>query len=417
MPALYTITTRASGTILTAAIYNADHQNHVNNGDAAHLGGFSSNTSQMRTQVNPGDVGSESLAISISDELARIRYMIALQRGTTFWYGTIRTSQDGLNYFRNSDLLNFSRQGQANKSYAASAGDPYTADCFYVHNNANQALLVGPGAALAVTDIQSLFVQRVAGQTGIQQMWIGQPFTLAQLIPLRGKTVTVSFSYFAAANFAATNISAILSTGTGAAAAKIAGLTGRVDQSVASFVPSILATTRISGQALIPVNATQMDIIVVWTPVGTAGAQDTIVIGEFKLEEGNTPTPYVHPDPIAELDELAFFYWKTFALGTVPATAAGFPGSLVWNQSIGASLATLGNNVRFTRRMRTTPSIVLFNPISANALGRNSIINADTVAATAVNIDESACGVNFTTAVGSAAGQANNIHLTAEAGI
>jgi hypothetical protein len=133
MPALYTITTRASGTILTAAIYNTDHQNHVNNGDAQHLGGFSSNTSQMRTQTSPGDVGSESLSLSIADELARIRYMIALQRGTTFWYGTAAAGGSGwgFNYLRNSNFLTAQRQGQASQSYPASAGVPYTFDCWY----------------------------------------------------------------------------------------------------------------------------------------------------------------------------------------------------------------------------------------------------------------------------------------------
>ena len=142
MPALYTITTRASGTILTAAIYNRDHQNHVNNGDAAHLGGYSVNTAQMRQQTSPGDVGSESLSLSIADELARIRYMIALQRGTTYWYGTTPSypGAAGNNFLRNSNFLVLSRQGQTTKAYVASAGDPYTADQWYVHNGANQAI-------------------------------------------------------------------------------------------------------------------------------------------------------------------------------------------------------------------------------------------------------------------------------------
>lgn len=86
MPALYSITTRASGTILTAAIYNADHQNHVNNGDAAHLGGYEASVGQMQAQTSPGDVGSENLGVSIADEFARIRYIIAAIKGTTFWY-------------------------------------------------------------------------------------------------------------------------------------------------------------------------------------------------------------------------------------------------------------------------------------------------------------------------------------------
>ena len=88
MPALYSITTRADGTILTAAIYNADHQNHVNNGDATQLGGYSTSVAQMQSTTNPGDVGSESLAASIADELARLRYVLALRfsNSSSNWY-------------------------------------------------------------------------------------------------------------------------------------------------------------------------------------------------------------------------------------------------------------------------------------------------------------------------------------------
>lgn len=96
MPALYTITTRASGTILTAAIYNADHQNHVNNGDAQHLGGYSTNVAQMQTISSPGDIGSENLAAGISDELAHIRYIIQRMRGSTYWYSGTSSGGGGI---------------------------------------------------------------------------------------------------------------------------------------------------------------------------------------------------------------------------------------------------------------------------------------------------------------------------------
>jgi len=86
MPALYSITTRASGTTLTANIYNTDHQNHVNNGDAEHLGGYSDSTSQMQATTDPGNVGSESLASSISDEIERLRYVIKALSGNDQWY-------------------------------------------------------------------------------------------------------------------------------------------------------------------------------------------------------------------------------------------------------------------------------------------------------------------------------------------
>lgn len=98
MPAIYSITTRADGTILTAAIYNADHQNHVNNGDASQLGGYSISVGQMQTQMDPGEAGSESLAVVIADELTRIRFTIAEMKGQALWYPTGVVSMDAVNW-------------------------------------------------------------------------------------------------------------------------------------------------------------------------------------------------------------------------------------------------------------------------------------------------------------------------------
>lgn len=93
MSALYSHTTRATGTILTAAIYNADHENHITYGDAQYLGGWSADATQMRTVSDPGESGTESLSTSISDELERLRFAILeikqdLDSSLTYWYQT-----------------------------------------------------------------------------------------------------------------------------------------------------------------------------------------------------------------------------------------------------------------------------------------------------------------------------------------
>lgn len=89
--ALYTITVRADGTTITGAIYTADHQKHVDNGDAAHLGGSSDDVTAMRALVNPGAVGSEVLPTSIEGEIQRIRYVLKAIGGGTQWYDPVAT--------------------------------------------------------------------------------------------------------------------------------------------------------------------------------------------------------------------------------------------------------------------------------------------------------------------------------------
>ena len=86
MPALYSHTTRATGTVLTAAIYNGDHQNHIDNGIPAQLDDYSSNVSTMQTITDPGEVGTESLATSLAAELERIRFILKELKNSTQWY-------------------------------------------------------------------------------------------------------------------------------------------------------------------------------------------------------------------------------------------------------------------------------------------------------------------------------------------
>ena len=98
MSALYSHTTRSTGTTLTAVIYNSDHQNHIDNGIPAQLDDYSTNATQMQSTTNPGEVGSESLATSLAGELERLRFMhaelAALIKGSVpaQWYSTVEAA-------------------------------------------------------------------------------------------------------------------------------------------------------------------------------------------------------------------------------------------------------------------------------------------------------------------------------------
>lgn len=92
---LYSHTTRASGTVLTATIYNSDHVNHITNQNPQQTGAYSDNVSQMRSQVDPGEQSSESLAGSLAGELERLRYAIAELKGMTYWYETAPNTLNG----------------------------------------------------------------------------------------------------------------------------------------------------------------------------------------------------------------------------------------------------------------------------------------------------------------------------------
>src|SRR5574341_1285814 len=76
MGGLYSITTRSDGTVLTASIYNSDHQNHVDNLTPQMTDDYSTSAVQMQTTTDPGEVGTESLPTSLAGELERLRFAI-----------------------------------------------------------------------------------------------------------------------------------------------------------------------------------------------------------------------------------------------------------------------------------------------------------------------------------------------------
>ena len=94
MPGLYSHTTRSAGTILTANVYNTDHQNHIDNQTPQATDDYSVSAAQMQAQTEPGESGSESLSTSLSGELERIRFAINEVRGKTYWYQTNDASVD-----------------------------------------------------------------------------------------------------------------------------------------------------------------------------------------------------------------------------------------------------------------------------------------------------------------------------------
>lgn len=105
MSALYSITTRADGLILTAAIYNADHQNHVDNGIPSQLDDYSINTTQMQTNTDPGEVGTESLPTSLAGELERLRFAIKEMKGTSQWYETASSSLTSIGLANDNTII------------------------------------------------------------------------------------------------------------------------------------------------------------------------------------------------------------------------------------------------------------------------------------------------------------------------
>jgi hypothetical protein len=86
MPGLYSHTTRSTGTVLTSAIYNNDHLNHITNHIPSQMDDHSPDVATMQTTADPGEQGTESLSTSLKDEIEQLRFAITESKGTTYWY-------------------------------------------------------------------------------------------------------------------------------------------------------------------------------------------------------------------------------------------------------------------------------------------------------------------------------------------
>lgn len=80
--------------ILTYSDLNQEIDNILNNLDPSGAGDYSTNTAQMQTTTDPGEVGTESLATSLAGELERLRFAIQEIKGAgaAQWYSTVGTS-------------------------------------------------------------------------------------------------------------------------------------------------------------------------------------------------------------------------------------------------------------------------------------------------------------------------------------
>ncbi len=86
--------------ILDYPALNAEFDNILNNFNPPGVASYSANVTQMRSTVDPGEIGTESLAPSLAGEIERLRFAIKEIKGAgvTYWYESSATSL--------SDLLN-----------------------------------------------------------------------------------------------------------------------------------------------------------------------------------------------------------------------------------------------------------------------------------------------------------------------
>jgi hypothetical protein len=133
-------------------------------------------------------------------------------------------------------------------------------------------------------------LQRTAGNTASDSMYLLQNMETLNAIPFAGKTVTWSFYARAGANYSGTTTTYFL-TGTGTDQNAFSGFTG---QATAFSGSATLTTTwqRFTFTGTVAATATEIAPRIDWNPSGTAGANDYIEVTGAQIDIGSVALPY-----------------------------------------------------------------------------------------------------------------------------
>lgn len=196
-------------------------------------------------------------------------------------------------------------------SLAASTGyaSAFSADRWDTLNGANQALTISRQATNDTTNLPNiqycLRFQRNSGQTGTSTITLAQSFETLNSVPFSGKAITFSFYARAGANYSATSnaLTAIVWNGTGTDQNILPGYTGQAQ--TLNFNATLTTTwQRFTGTATVPASSTELAVGFLFTPTGTAGANDYFEITGVQLELGSTASTY-YPNQPTYATELA----------------------------------------------------------------------------------------------------------------
>lgn len=334
-------------------------------------------------------------------------------------------SLNGANLVINGDFQIWQRGAGGSAAFTAIAGGTtlYTADRW-------QCQVAGGGGSGAFSQIAGatsgsyvMKVQVTAGNSSTAGMTIASSLTRDMCIGAAGNKITVSFKAYKGANYSATadalgvqlysgtgtSDQSIFTTYTGAALElnQTATLTGTLTQ-FSYTTASALGST-----------VTQLAISFLYSPTGTAGADDAFYITDVQVEISPQATPFQRRSFEWELNACQAFFNKSFNYSVAPAQNAGTgTGEYSFTIFNGAgSVANCSTMIYYPNTMRSTPTTTLYNPSVANAQIRNATTGADFSASVIAGANRSGLSVKGTS---DAAGAATNqciYHWTADADV
>ena len=267
----------------------------------------------------------------------------------------------------------------------------YFPDRFFAAGAATTAILMAAVADSSVAGFnQSLKFSRQSGSSSTATIYLGQVLETLDSLRLQNQTVTLSFWARSGANYSGGPISAQVVSGSG------------VNQSAANLVSSnwpsqlnvvsaqqILSTSMVRYQfsGVVPSTASQVGVLLSFTPSGTAGADDSIYVNGVQLEIGGSASPFEHIDAQVALEICQRYAWAQ------PEPAAGVVMGAGQNTSASSQLFYMATPVQFLKAPSVTVASGAFKTNQAGTATATTITAGSTHTVNAISINGSSTGV------------------------
>jgi hypothetical protein len=270
------------------------------------------------------------------------------------------------------------------------ANPTYFADRFFACGAASSAILAAASPDVSVEGFnQSLKVSRQAGNASTAAINFGQVIETFDSLRCQGQTVTLSFWARAGATYSGGALTAQVVAGGGvnqSAASLVAG-TWTSPASVIGATQALTSSmTRYAFTGVVPAAATQLGVLLSFTPSGTAGADDSISINGVQLEIGPSASPFERIDAQVVLEICQRYSWA------IAEPAAGVVIGAGMNTGASAQLFYLATPVQFLRAPAVTVSAGSFKTNQAGTATATTISPGATHTPNAISVSGASAG-------------------------
>lgn len=266
----------------------------------------------------------------------------------------------------------------------------YFADRFFAVGGASSAILTSVVADVSIVGFsQSLKIARQSGNANAASVNVGQVIETFDALRCQSQTVTLSFWAKSGATYSggALNVQIASGTGTNQSAASLVAATWSGVTTVVSAQQALTSSMiRYQFTGAVPANATQLGLLLSFTPAGTAGADDSISINGVQFEIGASASPFERIDAQVVLEICQRYAW------IVPEPSAGVVVGAGQNTGASSQLVYMATPVQMLKAPAVAVAAGSFKTNQAGAATATTITPGATHTPNAISVNGNSTG-------------------------